>query len=517
MSLIRANIVLLLLAAFASSAVGADTPGWLEKLREYDLNDYALGVAVTTSQSPYTNAKNSVWAYPYLTTLQHYSLTRDWLVFRRGGIGLRAAAQSGWEIGIYGGIDAGGLGNGDPEELQGLRNREWTLEAGPFVAWRGWPLQIELDTFYDILGRNEGRMVELTFLLPREYEWGYLVPEVGVSHADDNYNNYFFGITEPEVRPGRPLYSAGADTNTFARVNYGYRLGRRWLLSGSVGVEWLGSEITNSPIVDRDQVLSAHLGLAYNADVFNTRDLPYEDFDDPRFEVRVGGFYDNVTTKAQRTGEDGIPGDTIDFENSLDTPDARWATEVAMNIRVGAFHRFEMGYFSIGRDSAVILSDEFRFGDLVIPADEVVEVQSDFSTTLVTYSYSILKDAQKELGLTAGLHFTDFDTRVMLENGESERLRGSVSLPVIGAHGWVALGEKWRVAARLQLFVSDFDRYEGALYYGALEASREVTDGLRVGLGFNLYELRLESARESLRGEFQSRHLGPVLFLQADF
>ena len=192
MSLSRAHILILLLAVTASPAVVADTPGWLDRLREYDLNDYALGVAVTTSQSPYINAKNSVWAYPYLTTLQHYSLTDDWLVFRRGGIGLRGVTQSGWAFGIYGGIETGGLGNGDPEELRGLRNREWTLEAGPFVAWRGWPLQIELDTYFDILGRNSGSTVELTFLLPREYEWGYLVPEVGLSRADENYNNYFF-------------------------------------------------------------------------------------------------------------------------------------------------------------------------------------------------------------------------------------------------------------------------------------------------------------------------------------
>ncbi|MEO1204268.1 MAG: MipA/OmpV family protein, partial [Pseudomonadota bacterium] len=409
------------------------------------------------------------------------------------------------------------LGNGDPEELRGLRNREWSLEAGPFVAWRGWPVQIELDTYFDILGRNDGSTVQLTFLLPYEFDWGYLVPEVGVSHSDENFNNYFFGITAPEAAPGRPVYVAGADTNSFARISYGYRLGRRWLLSGSVGVEWLGSEITNSPIVDRDRLLSARLGLAYNANVFNTRELPYEDFNSPRISLRVGGFYDNVSTKAQRTDEDGIPGDTIDFESTLDTPDAQWATELALGFRIGAFHRFEIGNFSIGRDSSLVSSGDFSFGDLDVPAGEPIEVESDFSTTLVTYSYSILKDAQKELAVSGGLHFTDFDTRIRLESGESERLRGSVTLPVIGANGWVALSEKFRVAARLQVFGSDFDRYEGVMYYGAIELTREMTDGLRAGLGFNIYELRLESSRESLRGEFQSRHLGPVLFLQADF
>ena len=497
--------------------VRADTPAWLEALRSYDLNDYALGVAVTSSQSPYVNAKNSTWAYPVLTTLQHYSMTDDWLLLRRGGAGIRAVTESGWTYGVFAGVDTGGLGNGDPEELRGLLPREWTLEAGPFVSYRGWPLHIELDTYFDVLGRSNGYTGELTFSLPQRFNWGYLVPSVELIRADGDYNNYYYGISELEVLEDRPLYIAGSDTNVAVGIDYGYRVGDRWLLFGNVSMQWFGDEITASPIVDRDRALSARIGVAYNADLFNAREVPYADYAEPRVGIRIGSFYDAVSTKAQRTNEDGIPGDTIDFESSLDAPDSQWVAEAGLSYRVGAYHRFDIGYFELGRNSNVIASEDFEFGDIVIPAGAPVDVRSDFSTTVISYSYSVLKDAQKELGVTAGLHFTDFDAVVSVVDGESEAVKGSVSLPVIGAFGSVAIGEKMRLAARVQVFASDVDRYEGNLYYGTLDLTRRVADRLRIGLGLNLYSLRVESATESIRGEFESRHVGPVLFISTEF
>ena len=89
-----------------------------------------------------------------------------------------------------------------------------------------------------------------------------------------------------------------------------------------------------------------------------------------------------MSTKAQRTGEDGIPGDTINFENSLNTPDAQWTIEAGLRFRVGAYHRFEIGYFELGRDSNVIASEDFEFGDLDIPSGSQLDIRTNFSITI---------------------------------------------------------------------------------------------------------------------------------------
>ena len=135
----------------------------------------------------------------------------------------------------------------------------------------------------------------------------------------------------------------------------------------------------------------------------------------------------------------------------------------------------------------------------------------------MAYSYSFMRDAQKELGLTAGLHFTNFDNRIDITGGGSEATNEQITLPVIGAHGSLALGEKMKLSARLQIFASDVDRYEGNLYYATLDLAREISDAWRVGLGLNLYDLKLSSSRDSIRGDIETRHFGPVLYVSAGF
>ena len=47
----------------------------LERIRSIDMNDYSLGVAVATRQSPFTGGENGTVAYPYLTSFTHSSMT----------------------------------------------------------------------------------------------------------------------------------------------------------------------------------------------------------------------------------------------------------------------------------------------------------------------------------------------------------------------------------------------------------------------------------------------------------
>ena len=76
----------------------------LDYIRDYDLNDYALGVGISAEQNPYIDAENSAYAYPYLTTFRHSSLTDDWLLVRDGELGFRWVSDNGWELGAIGRI-----------------------------------------------------------------------------------------------------------------------------------------------------------------------------------------------------------------------------------------------------------------------------------------------------------------------------------------------------------------------------------------------------------------------------
>ena len=103
----------------------------LDYIRSYDLNNYALGVHVSVSQNPYTNAKNSVIVYPYLTSFQHHAFTRDWLLLSDGDLGIRKVTENEWVFGAVGRIQTLGFGSEKPDELLGLHERQWTVEVAP--------------------------------------------------------------------------------------------------------------------------------------------------------------------------------------------------------------------------------------------------------------------------------------------------------------------------------------------------------------------------------------------------
>lgn len=93
------------------------------------------------------------------------------------------------------------------------------------------------------------------------------------------------------------------------------------------------------------------------------------------------------------------------------------------------------------------------FGDQKFVAGTVVNSHIETKIMRLGYAYSLVNDAQKELGVMGGLHFSKFSMGITAPmTGQSKTVNASTPLPVIGLHGSVALGEKSTLDARIQLF-----------------------------------------------------------------
>ncbi len=517
MNLRRSTLYPLLALATLSPATPA-AAGILDYIRNYDLNDYALGVAVTVTQSPYTAGSSSITPYPYLTSFNHPAFTRDWLLlFDDAGTGARYVSEAGLEVGAVGRLRIGGFGADVTSEYFELREREWTIEMGAIAGWRGWPIHFQGRIFTDVMGRHGGEVGELSVSWPLQRRWGFLIPMVEAVYQSGEFNRYYFGVTEIESAPDRPVYTPGADTNLRLRLRAGYRLSDRWLLTGYVQAEMLGDEITNSPIVDRDTLYSYNVGLAYNADIFNPRDYPYSTEQDSAIELRVGAFYDNIDTEFQLFGSDGIPGNIFDIEADGGSSKTQWVPEFDLSVRLGNFHRLEFGYFEVGRRSTTVTLVPRQIRAVNLPEGARFDVKSRLQVLRAIYTYSFMRDSQKELALGGGLHRSDFEVTITTTDGERETLRGDALLPAIAAHGSVNFGAKSRLAARLQFFRSTFDSYEGHMILASLDWSRQVASKARAGVAVNLYLLDLDSTRDNFEGTYRALHWGPSLFFTVGF
>ena len=247
--------------------------GVLDDLRNSDLNDYAIGLAYSTSESAYLGDDSSSFAFPYLTAFRHPAFTDDWLILTNGDIGARWVNAGGWVLGAVARIRTEGTDTTLLDELADIDIRKWTVEAAPLIGWRGWPVHLELKRYHEIFSDYGGATTEFQVSFPREHSWGWFVPSVTLVDNSADHNRYYYGVSdaEAEVNPGLDPYTPGSSLSVKARISTGYALNARWLLSVSLNHEWLGSEISDSPIVDKNSIWSGTIGIAYNNAVFQGR------------------------------------------------------------------------------------------------------------------------------------------------------------------------------------------------------------------------------------------------------
>jgi hypothetical protein len=509
--LIRAAIFMLAVPTAQAGSI-------LDYIRNYDLNDYALGVAYSTSQSPYITGDNSGFAYPYLTSFRHSAFTDDWLILTGGEAGFRWVHDTGWVLGAVGRINTQGTGVEALEEFLGFDSKRWAPEISPVIGWRRWPVHFELRRFVEVFSDYGGPSTELWASLPKEFGRGWVVPSLKLIRNSSERNRYYYGVAGSDLGPGVSPYDPGSSMNVKLDFNVGFAITDKWLLSGSLSHEWLGSEITDSPVVGRDTLWSGNIGIAYNNDIFRGRAYEGDSFRLPGLEISVGLYKNNTSSKVIRFPTAGGPAEEVSLEDVLGVNRKDDVLLIEGVLRFAHFHRVQFGYFELGRDSTTTLLEDLPIGDEVFPAGTQINVDTSLETWRFAYGFSLMNDAQKEVGLLVGMHMTKVDARIAsTQTGQFVESEINTPLPVVGAFGSVALGEKTNLMARLEIFRMEFDVYEGSLNAAHLALNHYFTEKIGVGIGYNYYGMNLESPESGLRGSIELRHYGPIVFASFTF
>jgi hypothetical protein len=501
-------LIVFIVAYFACA--DAQAGRLIDYIRNYDLNDYSLGVAVSAAQNPYEGASGTTFAYPYLTSFRHSAFTKDWLLIRGENVGFRYITKSDWEFGVIGRIQTLGLGDGN---LPGLEERNWAAETGPLIGWRRLPVHAQFRSYWEVPNRHSGGTSELELLLPLEFSRGFFVPSLTFKQMSSAYSRYYYGVAESEVFPERPAYEPGAALSYKIGFSLGYELTPKWLLKTSLGLEFLDSAISASPLVGKDRLWSGSIGLAYNADLFQPKDHG-RDTRAGSLMVRAAAFSGRFSTDIRRDASSGVPGDDIDFEDFLGDSGAQRVLQTEIYYRIGFFHRLKASFFETGRNLQATLQQDFAFGDEVFRAGTEVSSQLDARRFGLLYGYSLVRDTQKELGVQAGIMFSRIELDVVAaDTDQAESATVDAPLPTMGLFGTVALGESWELGAEFGIFALDLDRYSGYSGQASLTLDRLFGESIALGVGFDYSVTRLESQDEDLRGLLRSRNYGPKAYV----
>jgi outer membrane scaffolding protein for murein synthesis (MipA/OmpV family) len=500
------HIVFTLLLVGLNSAGVANADSLLDRARSADLNNYALGVTVAGTGNIYKGAEDSVFLFPNLTTMEESALTDDWIVVGEGDVGFRII-KGDWTIGAVGRIQT--LGFDESDELNGVDQRRWTLEVAPAVHYRAWPIQVSFKPYFELSNRHEGYMGQLEFLYPRQFDNGYMTLGIEFDYMSNDYSNYYFGVTPAESAVDRPAYEPGATVNAELKLKWGYELSKHWLVSGNVGLLLLNDDVKDSPLIDGDQSWSTSVGIAYNANVFQPRLGSEQYAKSPNFRIRYTMLRDELDTRIIRDASSSASGTIIRVEDTLGLSAKETVGQLDFLYRLGGFHRFELSYSAIERSGTTETANDIVVGDKFFPAGTVINSKNESQTMRLSYGYSLIRDNQKEIGVTAGLHRTRLETSIVSTiTGEVASNRPDPILPTIGTYGSVVIGPRTTVYAEGQFSRLDYDRFSGSLNYARVEVLYEL-GRVGLGIGYSYYSIRLDSTNSDFMGAVEFRHQGP--------
>lgn len=157
-----------------------------------------------------------------------------------------------------------GYHSSDSEALRGMDNRRNSVDAG--LAWShkipgidGGSADVRLVA--DIGGVHDGQ--EATVSIAKKIPGTYceLTPSLGARMQTRRMTNYYYGIRDGEAMAGRAAYRPGTAVNYFGDVMFNFGIHPKWIVITKVGVEFLDREITKSPIVNKDFLVTGVIGL----------------------------------------------------------------------------------------------------------------------------------------------------------------------------------------------------------------------------------------------------------------
>ncbi|HCT5820126.1 TPA: MipA/OmpV family protein [Citrobacter sedlakii] len=152
----------------------------------------------------------------------------------------------------------------DDRAMKKLDKRDSTVMAG--AAWyhhERWG-SVKVSAAADILDNSNGWIGELSLFRRMPVGKLSLIPSVGAFYYDENFNDYYYGISGSESRhSGLARYSAQDTWVPYVSLTAKYPVTENIVLMASAAYSTLPDEIKDSPMIDRDDSFTFITGVSW--------------------------------------------------------------------------------------------------------------------------------------------------------------------------------------------------------------------------------------------------------------
>lgn len=148
--------------------------------------------------------------------------------------------------------------------LSGLDRRKWSVMAGGsymrITPYGGFKAQVGTD----VLSRSKGTVATASYVAEiKKDKWSFY-PELGLQWNDAKYNQYYYGVSDTESqRTGIGAYKPNSSINPFLGISTNYDFSKHWSAFGTLDVDFLSKEQTNSPMIARHTDINPSIGIKY--------------------------------------------------------------------------------------------------------------------------------------------------------------------------------------------------------------------------------------------------------------
>lgn len=170
--------------------------------------------------------------------------------------GFEQAFFSDWQLTNQDLGDTGSTHTLHKRRTAGLSGFEYTY-IHPLFDW-------QTQLFQDVTGVHHGQKLRTALTFPwlkNSHAWELAA---GATWQSNNLVNYYYGVRGNEVNNANFVYDAPATTSAYIKAEWETRFNKHWGARAVTSYKWLGSGVTNSPIVIGDSVFTFYAAGVYH-------------------------------------------------------------------------------------------------------------------------------------------------------------------------------------------------------------------------------------------------------------
>ena len=226
--------------------------------------NWSLGVGALYEQMPYRDYDAEVYPAPLISYEGEHVFLRESSVV---GVYLLKTEKDQLSLNMYYSPMNFKPSKTDDSALKLLDKRHSTAMAG--IGYRhdaDWG-SLRTEIAADILGQNNGFIVDAAYQYPIQMSNLRITPGLGVQWRSSNFNEYYFGISNRESqRSGLDVYSPGSGATPYASLAVSYDINKNWHAFMIGRYTRLDNAAKDSPMTGRSGTALIGGGITYQFD-----------------------------------------------------------------------------------------------------------------------------------------------------------------------------------------------------------------------------------------------------------